>query len=159
MSVILPCTWHGYHFGTLYGCPKYSLYLRLLNRWDSSGHGRCNRKNETLVYQKRNLDLLLLKCKVQNEKKPVYSQSFASYTNDLVWGEGVAVHGLLWGTIRRKLHFGKEGGRVEDYGLHDTISSARCFGQACHSPYPLSGGSFSLKENAQSQTFLKSYEF
>lgn len=105
-----PCRWHGYHFGTLYGSPKYSLYLRLPYRWDSSGHGRCNRKNETLVYQKKNLDLLLLKCKVQNEKKPVYSHSFVSHKNDLVWGDGVAVHGLLWGTIRWKLHFGREGG-------------------------------------------------
>jgi len=51
---------------------------------------------------------------------------------------------------------GREGGRVEERGLHDTISSTRFFGQAYYSPYPLSGRSFSLKENAQAQTFLKS---
>ena len=113
MLVILPCTWHGYHFGTLYGCPKYSLYLRLLNRWDSSGHRRCNRKNETLVYQKRNLDLLLLKCKVQNEKKPVYSHSFASYTNGLEGGGGCTRAIMRYSQMETALwEGGREGWRL-----------------------------------------------
>lgn len=65
----------------------------------------------------------------------------------------------IWGTIRWKLHFG--GGRegLKTAVLHDTILLAWFLGQACYSPYPLSGGSFSLKENGQiktlAQTFLR----
>ena len=54
--------------------------------------------------------------------------------------------------------WGREGG-LKTTVLHDTILLAWFFGQACYSPYPLSGGSFSLKENAQiktlAQTFLR----
>lgn len=143
-----PCRWDGYHFSTLYGSPKYSLYLRLLNRWNSSGHGRCNRKNETLV------------CKVQYELR--YSLCTATpspHTKPTLFeGRERLYTGYMRYNQMETALWGREGG-LKTTVLHDTILLAWFFGQACYSPYPLSGGSFSLKENAQiktlAQTFLR----
>lgn len=143
-----------------YGSPKYSLYVRLLNRWNSSGHGRCYRKNETLVYQKRNLDLLLLKCKVQYELQ--YSLCTATpspHTKPTLFEgrERLYTGYMRYNQMETALWWSEGGWKTAV--LHDTIFLAWFFGQACYSPYLLSGESFSLKENAQiktlAQTFLR----
>lgn len=75
--------------------------------------------------------------------------------NRFVGREGAAVHGLYEVQSDGNCTLG-EGRGV----LKTAVYTMPYFGQACYSPYPLSGGSFCLKENAQIktlfQTFLKS---